>query len=197
MRGSRNRLSWFAVLGLGAVVAAPPAPAWADPPPPTPPITVPRPEDRKPALVGSRAPKLKATAHNGEAIDLGKMKGQLVAVYFYPKDDTPGCTKQACDIRDNWQKLQDAGVKVIGVSTQDNESHKAFASKHNLPFPLLADDKGKIASDFGVPIVDGKAKRMTFLVGKDGKIKHVWEAAATTGHAAEILSVVQAEAAPK
>jgi peroxiredoxin Q/BCP len=195
MRGSRNGLLSSSALfvALGFAVGAGPLPAWAEPPPPTPPVTVPRPEDRKPALVGSRAPKLKETAHNGEAIELGKLKGQLVVIYFYPKDDTPGCTKQACDIRDNWQKLQDAGVKVIGVSTQDNESHKAFASKHNLPFPLLADDKGKIASDFGVPVVNGKAKRMSFLVGKDGKIKHVWEAAATTGHAAEILSVVQAQ----
>jgi peroxiredoxin Q/BCP len=141
--------------------------------------------------VGSPAPAIKTTAHNGEAVDLAKLKGQYVVFYFYPKDDTPGCTKQACDLRDSWAKLKKAGVKVYGVSTQDIESHKAFAAKHSLPFPLLADDKGEIAHAFGVPVIDGKARRISFLVGKDGKIKYVWPKAATTGHAAEILAQVE------
>ena len=118
-----------------------------------------------------------------------------MVLYWYPKDDTPGCTKQACDIRDNWDKLKKAGVKVFGVSTQDNTSHKAFAEKHKLPFPLLPDEKGELAKKFGVPVVDGKARRITYLIGKDGKVKHVWPKAATTGHAAEILAVIEGKQA--
>jgi peroxiredoxin Q/BCP len=142
--------------------------------------------------VGSPAPAIKATAHNGEQVDLAKMKGQYVVFYFYPKDFTGGCTKQACDIRDNWSKLKAAGVTVYGVSTQDNESHKKFAAEHKLPFALLPDDKGEIAKAFGVPTTFGLAKRVSFLIGKDGKIKYVWPKAATTGHAAEILAQVEA-----
>ena len=177
----------FALVGITTLgvpaYAADPAPAPAAPP------------AAEPALlpVGSPAPNIKATAHNGEAFELGKLKGQYVVLYFYPKDDTAGCTKQACDIRDNWSKLQKAGVKVFGVSTQGLDSHKAFASKHTLPFPLLPDEKGEIAKAFGVPVVDGKARRVSFLIGKDGKIKYVWPKAQTAGHAAEILTQVEAQ----
>ena len=141
---------------------------------------------------GTPAPDFTATAHNGEKVTLSKLKGKNVVLYWYPKDDTPGCTKQACDIRDNWDKLKKAGVMVYGVSTQDNTSHQAFAEKHKLPFPLLPDESGEIAKKFGVPVVNGKAKRMSVLIGKDGKVKHVWPKAATTGHAAEILAAVEA-----
>jgi peroxiredoxin Q/BCP len=148
--------------------------------------------------VGAPAPDIKTTAHNGEAVDLAKLKGQYVVFYFYPKDFTGGCTKQACDIRDNWAKLKAAGVTVFGVSTQDNETHKKFAAEHKLPFALLPDEKHDIAKAFGVPVFLGLAKRVSFLIGKDGKIKYVWPKAATTGHAAEILAQVEAaEAAPK
>jgi peroxiredoxin Q/BCP len=174
-----------AVASTGAFAADPVAPAPGAAP------AAPAAAEANLLPVGSPAPAIKATAHNGEVVDLAKLKGQYVVFYFYPKDDTAGCTKQACDIRDNWSKLKKAGVTVFGVSTQNNESHKAFAAKHTLPFPLLPDDKGEIAHAFGVPVVDGKARRMSFLIGKDGKIKYVWPKAATTGHAAEILAQVQ------
>jgi thioredoxin-dependent peroxiredoxin len=182
----------FAILGsMGAAVstsAAEPTPTPTIPGTASAPNAAPTEATLLP--IGSPAPNIKATAHNGQSIELAKLKGQYVVFYFYPKDDTPGCTKQACDLRDNWSKLQKAGVTVFGVSTQDNASHKAFASKHTLPFALLPDDKGEIARALGVPVVDGKARRVTYLIGKDGKVKYVWPKAATTGHAAEILSKI-------
>jgi peroxiredoxin Q/BCP len=141
--------------------------------------------------VGKPGPDFALKNQDDKTVKLSDFAGKWLVLYFYPKDDTPGCTKQACDLRDSWAKLKKAGVKVYGVSTQDIESHKAFAAKHSLPFPLLADDKGEIAHAFGVPVIDGKARRISFLVGKDGKIKYVWPKAATTGHAAEILAQVE------
>jgi peroxiredoxin Q/BCP len=177
-----------ALLSLGAAAAA----HAADPTPaPTPaPAAAPAPA---PELipVGAPAPQFKTQAHDGQQVDLAKLKGKYVVLYFYPKDDTPGCTKQACDIRDNWTKLQKAGVWVFGVSTQDNTSHKAFAEKYKLPFPLLPDDKGEIAAKYKVPVVDGKARRITYLIGKDGKVKHVWPKVTPVGHSAEILAQIQ------
>ena len=85
----------------------------------------------------------------------------------------------------------EGGVVVYGVSTQDNGSHKAFAEKYKLPFPLLPDDKGELAAKYKVPVVDGKARRITYLIGKDGKIKHVWPKVTPIGHAAEILAQLQ------
>src|SRR4051795_6380587 len=97
----------------------------ADQPPPAAPQLLP---------VGAPAPLFTAAAHDGQKVDLAKLRGRYVVLYFYPKDDTPGCTKEACDFRDNWGKLQQRGVAVFGVSTQDNTSHQAFAGKYTLPF---------------------------------------------------------------
>jgi len=158
-----------------------------------------RAEDPKPAepppllAVGTQAPDFTTTAHDGSKVQLSKLKGKVVALYFYPKDDTPGCTKEACDIRDNWGKLQKAGILVYGVSTQNNDSHKAFAQKFTLPFPLLPDENGEIAKKYNVPVVDGKARRITYLVGKDGKIKYVWPKVTPIGHATEILTQAEAK----
>jgi peroxiredoxin Q/BCP len=174
------------LLGASAVRAAEPTPAPAAATPPAAPAA--------PELlpVGAPAPNFTAAAHDGQKVELAKLKGKEVVLYFYPKDDTPGCTKEACDLRDSWSKLQKAGVIVFGVSTQDNTSHKAFAEKYKLPFPLLPDDKGEIAAKYKVPVVDGKARRITYLIGKDGKVKHVWPKVTPVGHAAEILAQVQA-----
>jgi peroxiredoxin Q/BCP len=174
----------------GAVAHADPVPAPAEAPKPVPPPAVTA-ADLLP--VGSPAPEFTATAHDGQKIDLAKLKGKNVVLYFYPKDDTPGCTKEACDFRDSWSKLQKAGVQVFGVSTQDNTSHKAFAEKHKLPFSLIPDDKGDLAAKYKVPVVDGKARRITYLIGKDGKIKHVWPKVTPVGHASEILAEVDAK----
>src|SRR5687767_1193937 len=152
-----------------------------------------RAEDPQLLAVGEPAPDFSAVAHDGKKVELSKLKGKFVVLYWYPKDDTPGCTKEACDFRDNWAKLQKAGVLVYGVSTQDNETHKAFAEKYKLPFPLLPDEKGEIAAKYKVPVVDGKARRITYLVGKDGKIKHVWPKVTPVGHAGEVLAQVEAK----
>ena len=141
--------------------------------------------------VGTPAPPFTAVAHDGQKVDLAKLKGKHVVLFFYPKDDTPGCTKEACDFRDSWDKLQKAGIAAFGVSTQDNTSHKAFAEKYKLPVPLLPDEKGEIAQKYKVPVVDGKARRITYLIGKDGKIKHVWPKVTPVGHAQEVLAHVE------
>ena len=138
--------------------------------------------------VGSPAPTFTAVAHDGQKIDLAKLRGRYVVLYFYPKDDTPGCTKEACDFRDSWGKLQAAGVAVFGVSTQDNKSHTAFAEKYKLPFPLLPDEKGEIAALYKVPVTFGIAHRITYLIDKNGKIKHVWPHVNPVGHAREVLA---------
>jgi peroxiredoxin Q/BCP len=140
--------------------------------------------------VGAPAPDFTAVAHDGQKIQLGKLKGKYVVLYFYPKDDTTGCTKEACDFRDSWGKLQSRGVAVFGVSEQDNTSHKAFAQKYNLPFPLLPDDKGELAAKYKVPLKGGLARRITYLIGKDGKIEHVWPQVNPVGHASEILAQI-------
>ncbi len=137
--------------------------------------------------VGAPAPTASAPDQNGEAVDLAKVfsKGPTL-VYFYPKSDTPGCTKQACSIRDEWSELQKAGIQVIGVSGDKPESQKAFQEKYKLPFTLLADSEGKVAEAFGVPFKGGFAKRESFLV-KDGKVVWTMPKASTESHAKDVL----------
>ena len=124
-----------------------------------------------PIDVGAAAPALTVTTHNGESIDLADIyaKGPVV-VYFYPKADTPGCTKQACNLRDNYSDLQAAGVQVIGVSSDSVADQKAFQEKYELPFILVADDNKEMGKAFGTGSILGMAyKRQTFLI-VDGKI---------------------------
>jgi thioredoxin-dependent peroxiredoxin len=188
LHGRRSLLA-IPLLALGA--GAPLARA-AEPVPTQNPAPAPSPiPDLLP--VGTPAPEFTAVAHDGQKIDLAKLKGKNVALYFYPKDDTPGCTKEACDFRDSWSRLQKAGVVVLGVSTQDAVSHRAFAEKYKLPFALIPDDKGELAARYKVPVVGGNARRITYLIGKDGKIKHVWPKVTPVGHAAEILAAVEAK----
>jgi thioredoxin-dependent peroxiredoxin len=142
--------------------------------------------------VGTPAPEFVATAHDGRRVALADLRGRYVALYFYPKDDTPGCTKEACGFRDASTSLQEAGVVVLGVSEQDNVSHAAFAEKYHLPFPLLPDERGEIAAAYHVPVTLGMARRITYLVDKDGRIARVWPSVTPTGHANEILASVGA-----
>lgn len=141
--------------------------------------------------VGDTAPEVPFVLQNGQTVKLSSLRGKAVAVYFYPKDQTPGCTIEAQGIRDNYADLQKEGVTVIGVSKQDAESHKAFIDKEKLPYDLAIDADGKIAQAFGVPLTLGYHARQTFLVGKDGKIKKVWRKVAPDGHAAEILAAAK------
>src|SRR5947208_17058580 len=127
----------------------------------------------EPLAVGSPAPQVSAVDQDGKPVNFKDVyaKGATL-VYFYPKADTPGCTKQGCSLRDNWDALTKKGIQVLGVSGDKPEAQKAFRDKFTFPFPLIADDDGKVAAAFGVPLnKPGIFKRTSFLV-KDGKI--VW-----------------------
>ena len=142
------------------------------------------------AVEGSPAPLIESTAHDGTNVKMAALKGKPVVVYFYPKDDTPGCTREAGEIRDLYEKIQQTGAVVLGVSTDDNASHTAFATKYNLPFMLLPDKDAAIAKAFGVPLRMGTAKRVTFVIDRSGKIAKVFPDVNPTGHGAEILAVL-------
>jgi peroxiredoxin Q/BCP len=137
---------------------------------------------------GSQAPAFEGTAQTGRRVALADLKGKVVVVYFYPKDDTPGCTKEACELRDAWTDLQKTGAVVIGISTDDQASHVAFAQKYKLPFLLLSDQDERIAKAFGVPVHFGFAKRVTFIIDTQGRIAKVFPDVTPTGHAAQILA---------
>ena len=127
----------------------------------------------EPLNVGDAAPQLKTTDQNGKEVDLAKeLASGTSLVYFYPKADTPGCTKQACNLRDEFEAVKAAGIKVFGVSADTAEDQKAFADKYTLPFTLLADKSGDVIKAFGVPTnPKGFASRQSFLV-RDGKV--IW-----------------------
>jgi len=153
----------------------------------------------EPLEAGTRAPAFTATTFDGTKVKLTDYKGQKVALYFYPKDATPGCTKQACNLRDNIDALTEAGIAVIGVSPDDNDSHEKFAGKHELPFPLVADPDRKVIEKYGVwgeKQNYGKTymglQRTTFLIDETGKIIHVFKRPKTNDHTAEILSKLPA-----
>ncbi len=141
--------------------------------------------------VGGVAPDFTATASDGTAIHLAALKGKPVVVYFYPSDETPGCTKEACSFRDAWNALSAKGVVMIGISTDTDESHKAFAQHHKLPFLLVSDTSGTIAGKFGVPINDGTVARQTIVIGADGNVKKIYRTVDVTKHAAEISADIQ------
>lgn len=145
--------------------------------------------------VGQPAPAFTLPAQDGAQVSLAGLKGKPVVLYFYPKDDTPGCTKEACSFRDNWEALQAKGVVVLGVSPDTETSHQRFADKYKLPFPLLADEGHKIAEAYGAwgeKNMYGKKitgiLRTTFLIGPDGVVKHVWKKPKTDIHAEEVLT---------
>jgi thioredoxin-dependent peroxiredoxin len=146
---------------------------------------------------GDDAPAVTFTLQNGKAVSLASLKGQQVAVYFYPKDDTPGCTVEAQGIRDQWEAFEKAGIQVFGVSMQDAASHTAFIEKHKLPFDLVVDADHSVTQSFGVPVAGGQfAARHTFLIGADGKIKRVWREVNPKEHAKELLDAAGVSSAP-
>lgn len=143
---------------------------------------------------GVKAPDFTAKDQNGNKVKLSDLKGQKVVLYFYPKDDTPGCTKEACSFRDANDVYAEKGIKVLGVSTDDEKSHQKFISKYELPFDLLADTDKKIVEKYGVwgeKSMYGKkymgTLRKTFLVGEDGKIVKIFEKVNVSEHADEVL----------
>jgi thioredoxin-dependent peroxiredoxin len=142
--------------------------------------------------VGASAPDLSGTDADGKRVRLSAVKGKFAAVYFYPKDDTPGCTKEACAFRDAFDKYKRAGVVIFGVSRDSEASHVQFRKKHKLPFPLVADESGEVQRAYGVPSKFEKlAARVTFLVDPQGKIVRVWPDVDPGVHATEVLAAVQ------
>lgn len=117
-----------------------------------------------PPVVGAPAPALKGELHDGTSFDLAAKKGQWTVLYFYPKDGTPGCTKQACAFRDSLKKLTELGVTVYGISKDTQESHKKFVAEHRLPFALIADPEGRIIDAWGLSGIFGWSKRWTFVI---------------------------------
>ncbi|MEO0066325.1 MAG: hypothetical protein RI983_1651 [Bacteroidota bacterium] len=143
---------------------------------------------------GSKAPAFKAPDQNGNMVSLSDFKGKKVILYFYPKDDTPGCTAQACNLKDNYKSLIDKGFQVVGVSVDSVKSHKKFQEKYDLPFPLISDEEKKIVDKYnlwGEKKFMGRTymgtTRTTFLIDEQGVIRKIIAKPDTKNHTAELL----------
>ena len=147
---------------------------------------------------GSKAPTFTLPNQSGKNISLADFKGKIVVLYFYPKDDTPGCTIEACAFRDDNSKLRVAGAEIIGVSVDNEISHQKFIKKFSLNFSLLADTKKEVVKKYGVwgnksfmgRIFKG-VRRTTFLISPNGKIAHVFENVKPSGHSKEVLEKIK------
>jgi peroxiredoxin Q/BCP len=147
---------------------------------------------------GQKAPEFSAKDQDGKSINLADFAGKLVVLYFYPKDDTPGCTAEACDFRDNYQGLSEKDIVVLGVSVDDEKSHKKFITKHSLPFTLLADTDKEIVNAYGVwgeKSMYGKTymgtNRKTFIIDKEGNIAHIISKVDTKNSTAQVLELLK------
>ena len=147
---------------------------------------------------GDAAPDFSATTTEGKRVSLADYRGRKLVMYFYPMDDTPGCTKQACSLRDHNAEIVAKGAAVLGVSTQDEASHQRFTKKFNLNFPLLADTDGAVGRAYGtlggggllakLKSAAGMADRVTFIVDEQGRVAHVIDKPDVANHAAEVLA---------
>ena len=140
--------------------------------------------------IGQPAPDFNLPDSKGQVHTLAEFSGKWTVLYFYPKDDTPGCTKEACSFRDDLAQLDKLGAKVVGVSVDDTDSHAKFAEKYHLPFPLLADKDGKVADSYGALtnlFVIKLAKRYTFLIDPQSNIAKVYQSVDTSRHSQEII----------
>ncbi len=147
--------------------------------------------------VGAKAPEFTLLSTDGDSVSLKSFRGKKVVLYFYPKDDTPGCTKEACSFRDHHQMLKRRDLVILGVSPDSVESHNKFRSKYNLPFTLLSDPDHKVASAYGAW---GKKKlygreydgilRSTFIIDEKGTIEHIFDKVKVDTHAEDVLSAV-------
>src|SRR5208282_2578149 len=154
-----------------------------------------------PMEVNDKSPDFNTTDENGKEVALKDFRGKTVVLYFYPKADTPGCTKEACGFRDSYTAIKKTGVVLLGISADTAASQKKFQDKFSLPFPLLADAEKKIANQFGVikakNMYGRKVKgiaRTTFVIGPDGKIKHIFNNVKAGGHAEEVLAYLKSVA---
>ena len=149
--------------------------------------------------VGQKAPEFSLVDNEGQAHRLSDYQGKTIVVYFYPKDDTPGCTKEACSFRDSYEDYRKAGVEIIGISPDSEKSHSKFKKKHDLPFVLLSDPEHQVCEAFGVwglKKMYGREYesvfRTTFIIGPDGTIKRVFENIKPSDHSEEVLAEVLA-----
>jgi peroxiredoxin Q/BCP len=149
--------------------------------------------------VGDAAPEFSKPRDGGGTLSLSDLKGKPTVIYFYPKDDTPGCTKEACGFRDAWSDLTDAGINVVGVSKDSVKRHDNFKTKYELPFPLVADEDGELCQAFGVWVeknMYGKKsmgiERSTFLLDGDGVVRQVWRKVKVDGHVPKVLEAAKA-----
>jgi len=149
--------------------------------------------------VGDPAPDFTLPRDGGGEISLAELKGRPTVLYFYPKDDTPGCTKEACGFRDAWEEVTEAGINVVGVSRDSVKKHDNFKAKHELPFPLIADEDGTLCQAFGVwkeKNMYGRKtmgiERSTFLLDADGVIRQAWRKVKVDGHVDKVLAAAKA-----
>jgi peroxiredoxin Q/BCP len=154
--------------------------------------------------VGEKAPDFALVDQEGKKHKLSDYRGKPIVLYFYPKDDTPGCAKEACSFRDNFAAFERMGIKVLGISTDDEKSHSRFREKFNLPFDLLADTEKKVVEKYGVWVeknMYGKKKwgtaRKTFLIDEDGNIRHIFDKVNTDIHAEEVLDIMSGNTAKR
>ncbi len=146
--------------------------------------------------IGDKAPEFNVKDQNGNLVSLANYKGKKVVLYFYPKDLTPGCTMESCNLRDNYSKLKEMGFEVIGISADNEAKHRRFINKHRLPFTLLADVDKKVINAYGVwgpkkfmgKTFDG-IHRKTFVISEDGKIENIIEKVKTKAHTEQILEL--------
>jgi peroxiredoxin Q/BCP len=153
-----------------------------------------------PLRAGDPAPDFEGITTEGKRVALKDFRGRKLVLYFYPMDDTPGCTKQACSLRDGNEELAAKGAAILGVSTQGEQSHKAFTRKYNLNFPLLADTEGVVGRAYGtlggagivskIKSAAGMADRVTFVIDEKGKIAHVIDRPDVANHAKEVLALL-------
>jgi peroxiredoxin Q/BCP len=152
--------------------------------------------------IGDKAPKFKVASTTGKKLSLKKQRGKKVVLFFYPKDNTPGCTQEACDFRDSYERLLAAGVVVLGVSKDSLESHEGFREKYQLPFDLLSDPENEMAKAFGAygeKKLYGKVSegtiRSTFLINEKGRIEKIWSPVKVKGHVAQVIAAITGEPA--
>jgi len=148
--------------------------------------------------IGDKAPDFTAKDQNGKTVSLSDLKGMNVILYFYPKDDTPGCTAEACDFRDNYQSMVSRGFEVIGVSTDNERSHKKFETKYNLPFTLIADEDKSIVEAYGVWVEKNMygrkymgTARKTFIIKADGTIDKIIDKVDTQNSSQQVMDILK------
>lgn len=191
------------VMGLGCSrSSAPPPPApvvvsnvpvAAPAPTPAAALTVSSPARTAMIAAGEAAPSFRATTHDGRAVESdGGARSRVLVLYFYPRDETPGCTREACSFRDAFSAYDEAEADIVGVSTDPADAHRGFAQHHRLPFGLIADTDGRLAGAFGVPVSSGYTARTTVVIGRDGHVARVFPDVRVDGHSEEVLAAVRA-----